>query len=162
MAPRLPRLLAEKLLFDNNKNLQNNVSVLFSDKECNQMKLASILTLAVILALSIAPAFAAPSTSRGQISVAQVLELLEKSSSDSAARNAVVGYLAGVGETAGLLMADERVQQAGLVKCRTALSLADTNVVAAFRAAAPDRASWEQTAATPIILVDMFTRAGCR
>ena len=126
------------------------------------MKLTSIFAMAIILALSISPAFAAPSTSMGQISVAQVLELLEKSGSDGASRNAVVAYLAGVGETAGLLMADERVQRAGLIECRTALSLADTNVVAALKAAAPDRAGWEQTAATPIILIDMFARAGCR
>lgn len=126
------------------------------------MKLASVLAVAIILALSMASAFAAPSTSQGQISVAQVLELLEKSGSDSAARNAVVAYLAGVGETAGLLMADERVQQAGLVKCRTSLSLADTNVVAALKTAAPDRSGWEQMAATPIVVADMFARAGCR
>lgn len=125
------------------------------------MKHNSVHAVAIILALSMAPALAAPSTSQGQISVAQVLELLEKSGSDSAARNAVVAYLAGVGETAGLLMADERVQRAGLIQCKTALSLADTNVVAALKAAAPDGATWEQTPATPIILIDMFARAGC-
>ncbi|MDB5528084.1 MAG: hypothetical protein JWR51_1187 [Devosia sp.] len=125
------------------------------------MKSISLYAVAIILVLSMAPAFAAPSTSKGQISVAQVLELLEKSGSDSAARNAVVAYLAGVGETAGLLMADERVQRAGLLNCQTALSLADTNVATALKAAAPDRAGREQIAATPIILIDMFARAGC-
>lgn len=126
------------------------------------MNLSSIPAAALFLAVLVAPVWAAPTTSKGQVSVSQVLELLEKSRTDDAARNAAVAYLAGVGETAGLLTGDERVQRAGLIKCRTPLSLADINVVDALNAAAPDRAAWAQTPATPIILTDMFARAGCR
>jgi hypothetical protein len=46
-------------------------------------------------------------------------------------------------------------------KCTGKLSLSEDSLLAALSAAAPDTASWAETPATPIILADLFARAGC-
>ena len=97
------------------------------------------------------PALAASSTDRGEISVAQVREMLEAASTRPQARQLLVAYLAGVGETAGML-----------AKCSRSLNLDRDLVAAALEAGAPDASRWSQTPATPIIVADLVARAGCR
>ncbi|GGF40153.1 chlorophyllide reductase subunit BchY [Youhaiella tibetensis] len=106
------------------------------------------LTLAACLTQSV---LAAPSTDRGQISVAQVREMLEAAPSKPQARQLLVAYLAGVGETAGLL-----------AKCSKSLNLDIDLVASALEAGAPDASRWSQTPATPIIVADLVARGGCR
>lgn len=106
------------------------------------------LTLAATFA---PPALAASSTDRGEISVAQVREMLEAAASKPQARQLLVAYLAGVGETAGIL-----------AKCKSNLNLDTAVVAAALDAGAPDASRWSQTPATPIIVADLVARAGCR
>jgi hypothetical protein len=105
---------------------------------------------------------AAPSTSNGQISVAQVLEMVTLAKSDPAARTTVIAYLAGVGEATGLMMAEAQRRGADTVYCTNSFNLDENVAVAALSAAAPDQSTWTETAATPIIIADMFSRAGCR
>ena len=105
---------------------------------------------------------AAPSTSNGQVSVAQVLEMVTLAKSDPAARTTVIAYLAGVGEATGLMMAEAQRRGADSVHCTNAFNLDENVAVAALSAAAPDQSKWPETAATPIIIADMFSRAGCR
>lgn len=119
--------------------------------------------LALLLAASaMTPAHAASSTSKGQISVAQVLEMITRAQSDAGARTTVIAYLAGVGEATGLMMSEAQARGAAPVHCSNAFNLDESVAVAALSAAAPDEAQWSETAATPIIIADMFNRAGCR
>lgn len=97
------------------------------------------------------PALAASSTDRGEISVAQIREMLEAAPTKPQARQLLVAYLAGVGETAGIL-----------AKCRNSLNLDTAAVTAALEAGAPDASRWSQIPATPIIVADLVARAGCR
>ena len=54
------------------------------------------------------PVLAAPSTDRGQISVAQVREMLEAAPSKPQARQLLVAYLAGVGKPRACLQSAAR------------------------------------------------------
>lgn len=123
----------------------------------------ALAVFALLLAAStIASAQAASSTSKGQISVAQVLEMVTLARSDAGAGTAVIAYLAGVGETTGLMMSEAQARGAEPVHCTNAFNLNESVAVAALAAAAPDQSQWSETAATPIIVADMFSRAGCR
>lgn len=104
---------------------------------------------------------AAPTTSNGQISVAQVIEMVDLSKVDASARNAVIAYLAGVGEATGLLFAEGR-NHGSTFNCSQTINLSEEVAVAALNAAAPDRSAWAETPATPIIIADMFARGGCK
>ncbi len=117
-----------------------------------------------LFALTLMPlaAGAAPSTGTGQISVAQVNDLLSRAPQDRAVRNALVAYLAGVGETAGLLVGEAGRLGVTSYACQNPLSIGDDVVRAALVAAAPDKTSWMRTPATPIIVADMLHRAGCK
>lgn len=119
------------------------------------------LSVLVLLALSVAPAMAAPTTSTGRISVTQVMEMVQRARSDATARNTIVAYLAGVGETAGLMVSEAVVRGAKPLKCTNSFNLSEDVALAALSAGAPDTASWAETPATPIILADLFARAGC-
>lgn len=119
------------------------------------------LSLLALLALSIAPAAAAPTTSTGRISVTQVMEMVQRARDDAAARNTVIAYLAGVGETAGLMVSEAVARGAAPLKCTSSFNLSEDVALAALSAGAPDTASWAETPATPIILADLFARAGC-
>lgn len=122
----------------------------------NAMRTA-LLALSLGLAL---PAQAVPTTPAGAISVAQVVDLIQRSSKDSAARNAAMAYLAGVGETAGLLVAEARRRGLPGVACARPLGISSAAALAAlFRT---DKGKWGKTAATPILVDDMLNRAGCR
>lgn len=123
----------------------------------------AFVVLALLLAGStIAPAHAASSTSKGQISVAQVMEMATRAQSDAAARTAVIAYLAGIGETTGLMMSEAQARGAAPVHCTGAFNLDESVAIAALSSAVPDQALWTETAATPIIVADMFSRGGCR
>jgi len=103
---------------------------------------------------------AEPSTSRGQISVAQAMTILDTAATNPAARQTLVAYLAGTGETAGWML-DAGADQ-GLPRhiCARRLSLDDKSARQALASTAPDLAA--ETAATPLIVADMLKRAGCR
>lgn len=123
-----------------------------------------LLSCLATIALSLAPIAtqAAASTSRGQISVAQVLEMVTLAKSDAGARTTVIAYLAGVGEATGLMMSEAQQRGVEPVHCTNSFSLDENVAVAALSAAAPNQSEWTETAATPIIIADMFSRAGCR
>ena len=120
-----------------------------------------LLLLAAML-IALAPvAHAASPTSLGQISVAQVIEMVDKSRSDGAAALTVAAYLAGLGEATGIMVGEAQKRGARPVSCTASFTLSDAVAVAALMAAAPDQAQWGETAATPIIIADLFGRAGC-
>lgn len=115
-----------------------------------------------LLGLASSPSLAAPTTSKGQISVAQVLEMVDRAKSDPAARMTVIAYLAGVGETAGILLSQAQQRGGFPMTCRKSFTLDEGVALSALTAAAPDAASWAETPATPIVIADLFSRAGCR
>lgn len=118
---------------------------------------AALLTLSLGLAL---PAQATPSTPTGAISVAQVVDLIQHAPTDNAARNAAMAYLAGVGEATGLLVAEAGRRSSIRMTCSRSLGISSDAALAAFARA--DKATWDKTAATPILVEDMLSRAGCR
>jgi hypothetical protein len=99
-------------------------------------------------------AAAATSTSDGRISTVQVMAMLEQAESSDVARQVLVAYMSGVGETAALI-----VEVAGL-SCERPLGLDRTNVLSALAAATGPNAG--DAAATPLIVDDLMKRAGCR
>lgn len=103
---------------------------------------------------------AMPSTAAGEISVAQVVDLIQRSSTDNAARNAAMAYLAGVGEATSLLIKEAGVRTAGKITCARPLGISSDAALSAL--SQTDKALWKQTAATPILVDDMMGRAGCR
>ncbi|UVK53032.1 chlorophyllide reductase [Mesorhizobium sp. AR02] len=121
------------------------------------------ITLAAIgFTAALATPFAAhalPSTATGRISVAQVMEMIEKADSSPIARQTLVAYVAGVGETAGVIV--DTIGN-GARSCKKSFSLDTGAVRAALEAGAPRQDSWSQTPATPLIVADMVKRAGCR
>lgn len=114
-----------------------------------------------LLAISGSQALSAPSTSKGNISVAQVMEMIEKAGADKAAGQMVTAYMFGLGETAGHLLSPETRPPFVSVKCERSFSLDTGSAVAALKAGAPDPAKWRETLATPILVKDLLARAGC-
>lgn len=114
------------------------------------------------VALPILPQTAAalPSTEKGQISVDQVMEMIAKADSSAVARQVLVAYVAGVGETAGAVVDTMGVK--GAVSCARPFSLDAMSLRTTLKSGAPRQDSWPQTPATPIIVADMIKRAGCR
>lgn len=122
-----------------------------------------LAVLILPLTMLAAPASqATPTTSKGQISVAQVLEMVDLAKSDPSARMTVIAYLAGVGETAGILLSEAQQRGAAPLACSKSFNLDETVVASALSAAVPDQALWGETPATPIVVADLFKRAGCR
>ena len=119
-----------------------------------------VLTTTLVAATLAHPSHAATSTSTGQVSVTQVVEMIDKSGSDRAFRNIALAYLAGVGETAGLLI-EEGVRRGMPMVCSTHLELSATQALAAVKASG-EEATWQEIAATPVIVADMLARAGCK
>lgn len=120
-----------------------------------QAKLAIAFIAAASAVVTMSPSSAAPSTSRGLISVAQVVQMLEKAPTDRTAQQVLTAYLAGVGEAAGA------VASMGRATCRTSLNLSVADVGQALSSAAAGQAAAE-TPATPLIVRDMLDRAGCK
>jgi len=121
------------------------------------MRAATLLALSLGLAV---PAQAAPSTPVGKISVAQVIDLIQRSPKDNDARNAAMAYLAGVGETTGLFVAEAGRRALASITCAGPLAISSAAVFAALSRV--DKGDWDKTAATPILVDDMLSRAGCR
>lgn len=126
------------------------------------MRLSPLAFAGLLLIATPLVSQAAPMTSTGQISVAQVVELVSRAGADPNARMTVIAYLAGVGEASGLMIAEAQKRGADPVQCSRAFNLDENVALAAVAAAAPDRDAWTETPATPIIIADMFKRAGCR
>ncbi|MGY4303662.1 hypothetical protein ACVIJ6_000905 [Bradyrhizobium sp. USDA 4369] len=120
-----------------------------------QTKLAITLVTFASAIPTVSPSFAAPSTSRGLISVTQVIQMLEKAPTDRTAQQVLTAYLAGVGEAAGA------VASMGRATCRTSLNLSAAHVGQALSSAAAGQDAAE-TPATPLIVRDMLDRAGCK
>lgn len=120
-------------------------------------------SLTLVLALMAAPALAAtPSTSTGQISVAQVMDVIDRSGSDGDAAMLLAAYLGGLGETAGILLSATDSSGKRYVTCERSMALDAGLVTAVLRKAAPDKGSWTETPATPLIVSALVDRAGCR
>lgn len=120
-----------------------------------QAKLAITFIAAASAVVTMSPSSAAPSTSRGLISVAQVVQMLEQAPTDRTAQQVLTAYLAGVGEAAGAVASMERAT------CRTSLNLSAATVGQALSSAAAAQDAAE-TPATPLIVRDMLDRAGCK
>lgn len=122
------------------------------------MRIGTALALSALMVL---PAHAAPTTSTGRISVTQVMEMVDLARTDAKARNTIIAYLAGIGETAGLMVSEAVARGARPVNCTKSFNLSEDVAVAALKAGAPDGANWNEIPATPLILADLFARAGC-
>lgn len=121
---------------------------------------AAVFATATIAA---APAMAAvASTSTGQISVAQVMAMLDKAGTDNTAAQVLTAYLGGLGETAGVLVSATSPQGKPYVTCERSMALDAGLVRAVLKKAAPRQGSWGETAATPLIVSALIDRAGCR
>lgn len=116
--------------------------------------------IVVCTAVGTIMASAESSTSRGQISVAQVRAMLDQAATNPAARQVLTAYLAGAGETAGWLLDAASDQGLPLQSCARRLSVDDKTARRALDASAAAVAA--ETAATPLIVRDMLKRAGCR
>lgn len=125
----------------------------------HKTRLAATALAATLCLFAPAATQAAASTSRGQISVAQVMDMLVKAQSERTARQVLVAYLGGVGETAGLVTG---AGEGPRLACGRALQLDPAMLPDVLKLAAPDSATWQEVAATPIIVTDMLARAGCR
>jgi len=122
---------------------------------------ASAFFISIAFTLGLATAsMAAASTAKGQISVTQVMAMLDQASSNPTASQVLTAYLAGVGETAAIIM-DFAAKTDGppLAACGTRITLDDKAVRRALEAQPKGR--WQQMAATPLIVRDMIKRAGC-
>ncbi len=118
----------------------------------------SFALVAAVTCLS-SPSIAASSTAQGQVSVAQVIEMLDKAPAERVARQVLTAYLSGLGEAAGVLLTEG--SDAKLARCSKLLSLSDSQARQAL-AAASRRKDRNEIAATPLLLSDMIKRAGCR
>lgn len=122
------------------------------------MPISKFVRLAAVAVLAAVPvaAMAAASTQKGEVSVAQVMEMLGQTKDNPTARQVLTAYLAGLGEAASSL-----IDAAGgsAVTCKRSLSLDDKAARRALQAV--DRKRWQETAATPLIVRGMIERAGC-
>jgi hypothetical protein len=127
------------------------------------MRLLSIAGLCVVLAgLATSPSHAAArSTSTGQVSVAQLVEALQGAEADSARRQMLTAYLAGLGETVGVMIGSAGTYGAS-ISCQRPLALDVQFVTEAIRQSAGSEANWGETAATPILVAAIVERAGCK
>lgn len=127
------------------------------------MRISSVAALVTAsLLLANAPAQAAQSTSDGRVSVAQVMEMVKSVSTKPEALQILTAYLAGVGETAGVLTGAKDSKGRRYVSCARPLSVDANAALAAMNAAAPDRSKWGEIAATPILVAEITGRAGCK
>ena len=115
-------------------------------------KIPAALVLGSLVAA--VPAHAEPSTLAGTISVAQVNQMLDQASGSRTAQQVLTAYLAGVGEAVGAVV------DLGGAHCRRPLSLSAEDARRSIAAVSAGKAG--MSAATPLIVVDMRARAGCR
>lgn len=125
-------------------------------KTCGALLISTAFTLGLTTV-----SMAAASTAKGRISVTQVMAMLDQASSNPTASQVLTAYLAGVGETAAVIIdVAAKTDGSPLAVCRTRIILDDKAVRRALEAQPKDR--WQQTAATPLIVRDMIKRAGCK
>lgn len=115
----------------------------------------------VLAGLSVLSAKAGEPTPEGRISVAQVVEMAGKAKENPMAMQVLMAYLGGVGETAGILLSAKDANGRAYVTCRHKFSMDESSMVAALKSVAPDAASQAVTAATPILVNVIVTRAEC-
>lgn len=126
------------------------------------MRIQSLTALCALLAaLCAIPAAAAPSTSTGQLSVAQLVEILQGAETDGSKQQVLTAYLAGLGETVGLMIGNAGSYGA-TIRCERPMSLDVKVVTEAIRRSAGNQSNWGETAATPILVADIIERAGCK
>lgn len=101
------------------------------------------------------PASSEQSTSGGKISVAQLSEMLDRAPGEKTARQVLVAYTSGIGETTGL------IADAVKLSCKRPFSLNDDYIRNALLKV-PAGSDLQETAATPIVVQDMLRRADCR
>lgn len=119
--------------------------------------------LALLLVATTAPAIAATaSTSKGQISVAQVMQMLDRAGSDKHAGQLLHAYLGGVGESAGVLLNATDAKGKAYVTCSKPMALDAGLVRDVLANGAPNTKNWSETAATPLIVNALVSMAGCR
>lgn len=119
--------------------------------------------LALLLVTATAPAMAATaSTSKGQISVAQVMQMLDRAGSDKQAGQLLSAYLGGVGEAAGVLLNAADARGKRYVTCSKPMALDAGLVRDVLANGAPNTKSWGETAATPLLVNALVDMAGCR
>ena len=118
-----------------------------------------LVAAAVILAILPLPAQAQQSS--GNITIAQVMDAMDNAPRHDHARQVLTAYLSGIGETTGVLFRQARDSGLAPSGCQGSMSLSWDSVASALRAGAPDVSEWQTTSATPIIVADMLTRAGC-
>ncbi|SIQ43399.1 hypothetical protein SAMN05880590_10488 [Rhizobium sp. RU35A] len=113
------------------------------------------LTIAVFAScLVLVPAHAAPSTSKGSISVAQVSQMLKEAPTNRMAQQVLTAYLGGVGEAAGIMV------DLGGAPCKRPFTLTAEDVRRTMDTA-PAGTPASEVAATPLLVRDMLARAGC-
>ncbi|MDA4630693.1 hypothetical protein NZA98_06135, partial [Escherichia coli] len=89
---------------------------------------ASFISTAFALGLATA-SMAAASTAKGQISVTQVMAMLDQASSNPTAGQVLTAYLAGVGETAAIIIdLAAKADSSPLATCATRIALDDKAV----------------------------------
>ncbi|CAN7280104.1 chlorophyllide reductase [Devosia sp. LjRoot16] len=119
--------------------------------------------LALLLVAVTAPAIAATSsTSKGQISVAQVMQMLDRAGSDQHAGQLLQAYLGGVGESAGVLLNATDAKGKPYVSCSKPMALNAGLVRDVLANGAPNAKSWGETAATPLLVNALVSMADCR
>lgn len=119
--------------------------------------------LALLLVATTVPAMAATaSTSKGQISVAQVMQMLDRAGSDKYAGQLLSAYLGGVGESAGVLLNAADSKGKRYVTCSKPMALDAGLVRDVLANGAPNTKSWGETAATPLLVNALVDMAGCR
>lgn len=163
---------AQKLSLHNKKFLLNRYSSLFCIKwlemmhcQLSRWEIALCLAggLAVMLVMgSVEARAAAGPTAKGQVSVAQVMDMVERARMEASARETVTAYFAGIGETAGFLLAAQGADGRPFVTCSKRIAIDAASMVEALAEAAPDRAQWGQVAATPILVNVIVSLGECR
>lgn len=122
--------------------------------------LPNLISGAICTILAAAATHAQPSTSRGQISVAQLKAMLAQAATNSTAHQVLTAYLAAAGETAGLLMDAAREQGLPLRPCARKLTL-DANLARDAIDRVADTPQATETPATPLVVRAMLKGAGC-
>ncbi|MDE1148392.1 MAG: hypothetical protein PW843_17535 [Azospirillaceae bacterium] len=112
-------------------------------------------SMLVAVAMGPGAASAEPTTPGGAISVAQVNQMLDQAPTNGIARQVLTAYLAGVGETVGVMIAT-----GGGATCQQPFSLTAQDVRAALGTAGNGLQAGA-VAATPLIVHDMLNRAQC-
>ncbi|MGV3490717.1 MAG: chlorophyllide reductase [Devosia sp.] len=129
------------------------------------MRLSIVACLVAITGFPFAAATAhaaTASTAQGHISVAQVMAMLDQAESNSTAAQVLQAYLGGVGESTGVLVNATDQQGRLYVTCERALSFDVASTRKALEDAVPDKSAWAETAATPVLVSALVTRARCR